>query len=333
MICCKKSNTPLIKRAKEIGVIIYTLKISKIINFDIFKLLRIIKEENVSLINAHAFGCMFTAHTVAIISRKNLIFSPHTIDMYNQFIFFFFKKTWALLSRFCKAIIVVSKKDKETLIARKIGRPDNIFTIYNTIKENSYRDKREHFNLKKTYNIDEDKKVIIQIGHLTRQKDPFAFLQIAEKINKERNDFHFMLIGDGNLKEKLLDYCQNNHINNVTFTGRVTNSADFFNQADLIVLTSLWEGLPYVLIEALFYGLTGVVSNVNGNGVIFIHGETGFTAPPKDIQTFKRYIYELIENDSLRKKFINNGQELVDKNFIGDTFQKETISVFTKSLT
>lgn len=104
-------------------------------------------------------------------------------------------------------------------------------------------------------------------GRICYQKNPALFNQIAETMP----DVRFLWIGDGELKDEL-------SAENVEISGWVDRKTALTKSmsADVFVLTSLWEGLPISLLEAMYMKKPCVVSNVIGNHDVIHNGENGF---------------------------------------------------------
>jgi len=130
---------------------------------------------------------------------------------------------------------------------------------------------------------------VFTLGRISYQKNPALFNKIAEKMP----DTKFLWVGDGELKNELTS-------KNIEITGWVTRE-DALNasvNADVFLLTSLWEGLPISLLESMYMKKLCVVSNVIGNRDVIKNGENGFVCDSLD---------EFV--DAIN----SNSKELVDK--------------------
>jgi glycosyltransferase involved in cell wall biosynthesis len=106
----------------------------------------------------------------------------------------------------------------------------------------------------------------------------------------------------------------------VTFTGYQSPAqvAEWLAKADVLVLPSLAEGVPVVLMEAMAAGLPVVAANVAGVGELVEHGVSGFLVPPGDTQALVGPIGELLDDPELRGRMGRAGRETVVKNFALD---------------
>lgn len=122
---------------------------------------------------------------------------------------------------------------------------------------------------------------IFTLGRICYQKNPALFNSIAEKMP----DTKFLWIGDGELREELKS-------KNIEITGWVNREEALKRSmnADVFVLTSLWEGLPISLLEAMYMRKLCVVSNVIGNRNVIHNGENGYVCD--SVEDFVKTIEE-----------------------------------------
>jgi glycosyltransferase involved in cell wall biosynthesis len=112
---------------------------------------------------------------------------------------------------------------------------------------------------------------------LDRMIDAFAAVHAAEPRSI------LLIAGDGPLEDRLHDQVAKLALSDaVGLLGRRDDVPALMNAADGYIMTSLWEGMPMVLLEAAASGLPAVATNVAGNADVVVHGETGFLVPPRD---------------------------------------------------
>jgi glycosyltransferase involved in cell wall biosynthesis len=122
---------------------------------------------------------------------------------------------------------------------------------------------------------------ILAVGNLKQQKDYATLLAAFKRVRNQANA-HLYIVGDGPLRAELEALREELELNkDVTFCGAVADPSSFYQTADLMVLSSLYEGLPTVLIEALSYGLPIVSTDCpSGPREILSDGEFGKLVPP-----------------------------------------------------
>lgn len=125
--------------------------------------------------------------------------------------------------------------------------------LYN-FDENIRAEYRRQLNL-------ENKKVIIQVGRLTEQKNPLFTLEIFKTLSEADSKFYMLFVGDGNLRKDCEERVEKLGIkDSVAFLGNRTDVPDLLLCADLFLLPSLTEGLGIVYIEAQAAGLPCIAS-------------------------------------------------------------------------
>lgn len=138
---------------------------------------------------------------------------------------------------------------------------------------------------------------VIGIGRLTSQKNPLAFKCIALKLRNM--PIKFVWVGDGELRTEIEKppYPDNLHI-----TGWLSRQevVKLLKTSDVLVMTSLWEGMPLALIEAHCSGVPGVTLNVEGCKDIIEHAKTGFLC--ESIDQIAARILELYHDPAQLKK-------------------------------
>ncbi|WP_034920704.1 glycosyltransferase [Gillisia sp. CAL575] len=151
-----------------------------------------------------------------------------------------------------------------------------------------------------------EKKHIIHIGGFSFEKNHQGLLDIFELLSKERNDIHLHLIGDGPLKADVeLLAAQRNLLDKITFYGFVNDPLSYLQSGDILVLPSIIEGLPGVILEAMLCKTPVVAFNVGGISEV-LNTATGSLIIPGDNTSFVNAIIETLKqpnSDQLEKAY------------------------------
>lgn len=148
-------------------------------------------------------------------------------------------------------------------------------------------------------------KKVIAIGRYTQQKG-FDLLLDAINLLKERiNEWTFELIGDGEqkslLEEKVKFYGLGKIVKLLPPTSDIQS---IYHSASIYVMSSRWEGLPMVLIEAQSCGLPIVSFDCPEGPSLLVHdGKDGYLVPPNDIQALSEKLLDLMNDESKRSRF------------------------------
>ena len=229
---------------------------------------------------------------IKVIVRANASSSIWASNIYKKFIF-----KW--IFRFADDVIVNSKDlEKEffkkfDIKAKLIYNPLNTKEIINLSKKKSYID---DFKKKKYLKI-------INIGRLTYQKDQFTFLKALNLI-KQKIKFKALILGSGPNKKNLQDFIIQKKLTNfVKIINYTKNPFPVLKNADIFILTSLYEGLPNVILEALVLKKPVISTNCQtGPREILENGKNGTLFKVGD---YKSLAIHLLKFKRDKKKYQN----------------------------
>jgi glycosyltransferase involved in cell wall biosynthesis len=123
-------------------------------------------------------------------------------------------------------------------------------------------------------------------------------------------------VGDGSCRRNLEAQTGELGLNrNVKFVGFQANMPDWLALADLVVLPSLYEGLPLIAIEALAAGRAMVATNVDGTCEVVVNEKTGLIVPPRDSGALAYAILRMLDNPSFRRGCGQAGRMWVEEQF------------------
>jgi len=161
-----------------------------------------------------------------------------------------------------------------------------------------------------------DASVILTIGRLERQKGISFFLQAAREVLREFSQAHFLIVGEGPDKAKLISLVRNLGIEKaVRFLGFRDDVPEIMAAADIFVLASLWEGMPNVVLEAMASGKPVVGTRVEGTDELVISGETGLLVPPADAKALARDIRRLLQEPVLARRMGQAARKRVKEHY------------------
>lgn len=216
-----------------------------------------------------------------------------------------------MMARFSSKLITVSDLDAAKGLGERIGTPGLYVTIRSAIDFDRFRNYDCHFvnSLRDKY---EGKRIIGTIGRLTEQKNILDFVRIAQKLLEKRNDLHFIIVGDGPQRKTVEKFIGNCGLQeHIILVGTRYDIQNFMHTFDVLVLTSLWEGLPRVIPEAMYCGVPVVANNVDGVAEIIENGVNGFATAPYDLDGSCHSIERLLDDIEYRGRIIKNAHGTV----------------------
>jgi colanic acid/amylovoran biosynthesis glycosyltransferase len=172
---------------------------------------------------------------------------------------------------------------------------------------------------------------IISVARLEKVKNLDVLIRACSILKRKKFDFECLIIGDGSERinlDKLIK--ELNLSNEVKLLGNKTQEevVEYLSRAKLLVLPSKSEGWPNVFTEAWACRVPVIGSNVMGIPYILQDGEDGFLVEPDDIDALVEKIEILFTNESLRKKFVENGYKKAFAQFNIDTESSKLLAIW-----
>lgn len=170
--------------------------------------------------------------------------------------------------------IVCVSEQAEKAFSEKFGEGYPLVTRYNIMDVDRIRE------MSQAEVVTKNEFTIVSVGRLCEAKNYFMLMDAVSILNQRRRKLQCCIVGDGNLKEELINYKESLNLNNVTFTGAKQNPYPYMKAADLYVSSSIYEGLSTTTIEALILGLPCVVTDCTGmKNILGENGEYGKIVP------------------------------------------------------
>jgi glycosyltransferase involved in cell wall biosynthesis len=128
-----------------------------------------------------------------------------------------------------------------------------------------------------------DRPVLLSVGRFEPEKDHAGLLRAFEALRRTTPEAVLLLVGRGDLEAEVQRQAQSLELGDgVRFLGTRDDVPALMNAADVFVMSSWWEGLPLVLLEASAVGLPIVATDVGGNAEIVAHEVSGLIVPPRE---------------------------------------------------
>ena len=220
-----------------------------------------------------------------------------------------------ITARITTVFVTVSESDREEGIAKGIFKGDDVTLIRSGIDIKRFCDLScDKISLREKLGVDRESPVVAMVACFKPQKAPLDFVRVAKVVLDERRDARFFLVGDGRLRpqvETLLD--QLKITDKVLLLGWRRDIPEIMHSSDILLLTSLWEGLPRVLPQAMASGIPVVATSVNGSPEAVKDGLNGYLLPPGDVEGMARKILYLINHPGEARAMGQKGRELVEE--------------------
>lgn len=160
------------------------------------------------------------------------------------------------------------------------------------------------------------KPLVVSIGNLKPQKNPLDFVAVAQKVSGELPDAEFLFIGEGPLRRRMeFQIIASGLSHRFALPGWRRDAAQWLAAADVFVMTSLWEGLPRALVEALRSGLPAVCYAADGVRDVLEDGVNGYCVPLGDVARAADRVVALLKDPALREKLGKNAAASIGPEF------------------
>ncbi|MCM8766757.1 MAG: glycosyltransferase family 4 protein [Candidatus Omnitrophica bacterium] len=270
--------------------------------------------------------------SIVIHTIHGLPFHPYQNKLLN-FIYIFAEK---VAYPFTDHFICVGQIMKEKSLKAKIGKEEDYTVIYSGFEVEKYIESMKKRDiLREKYGISKNEKVIGMIGRLFYLKGQNYLIEAFKEVSKRHPEAKLIFVGDGILRKELEDYAKKNNIQGkVIFTGLVPPEKipEYVSIMDILVHTSLREGLPRAVAQGLAGGKPVVAFDVDGAKEIVINWKTGFIVPPEDVELLKEKIIYLLENSEISAKMGKEGQKLIMQLFPVGKMVDEIEKIYVKFL-
>ena len=282
-------------------------------------LYKLFKEEDFTIIHTHSSKAGLLARLAAVLNKTPIVI--HTIhgfafnDFMNGLKKNFFIYLEKLLAKWTDVLITVSNLNKKKIIDLNIAHENKIKNIYSGIDLSLFTNKRND-DFRKELNLENDHLLLGSVGRLSDQKDPITMIEAFGIISKPFPNAHLALVGDGELKGKILEKIDQLKLDGkVHLTGNKNNPWSVYHSMDLFIMSSIYEGLGRSITEALSCGVPVVCTDVEGVPEIVRDNITGILVPPKDSNKLADGIIRTLNDMETAKKMAEEGRRFVNDNF------------------
>jgi glycosyltransferase involved in cell wall biosynthesis len=239
---------------------------------------------------------------------------------------------YRLSAKWVDGLIAVSPEVKTAMLATLALPAEKIAVINNGVDPRRYRAIADRQLVRRRLGLAEGDRAVVVVATLKEQKGHRYLIDAASAILPEFPDAHFLIIGDGELRQALEAQIAAHHLeNNVHLLGTRHDVPALLAAADMFVLPSLWEGLPMALVEAMAAGLPVVATEVSGTRQVMVDGETGLLVPPGEITPLVRAISLLLADPARAAIMGAAGRQRVESLFGARRQTAEHLALFAQA--
>ena len=304
------------------------------------KLYRLMRKLKPDIVHTHTAKAGALGRLAAIMNKVPIrihTFHGHVFHSYfGRFRTRIFITIEKILAKFTDRIVVISQNQlKDVRDTYRIARGDKFSVIPLGLNLGPFMSPQKKDGIRKRLLIDEETLLVGIVGRLTEVKNHRMFLKAAERVRQLAPGIkvRFLIVGDGKLKQSLEAYANELGLKDfVIFAGWTGNIETVYKDLDVICLTSLNEGTPISLIEAMASGKAVIATDVGGVRDVVIDNETGLLSPSGDTEGFARNLLSLLADADRRKNIGEKARASVYEKFSGERLLKDMESLYEEEL-
>ena len=310
-------------------------------------LAEVIRKHNIDVVQTHLLGSLhfltlglpwFTNLRVVLWTIHNVDFLPSE-RKYSRYRWLLGPKRlvhrllYRLASYSISGFIAVSDMVSESMVKQIGPIQDKITVICNGVDVRRYEQEVDTHSVRQRLGLGTEARLIATVGTLKEQKGHCHLIDAAHEIVPQHPDWHFLLIGDGGLREGLQAQARElGLLDNIHFLGNRHDVPELLASSDLFVLPSLWEGLPMALIEAMAASKAVVATAVSGTIQVVVPNETGLLVPPGDARPLAQAIEQLLTDPMQIQVMGASGKRRVEEGFSAQRQATEHLELYNRLL-
>lgn len=313
------TKNDLVPRLKEADVPVVCCPIKNLSDgFGLFRLVRLLKERDVDVLHCHLpYAGVIGRLAAKLAGVSAVVYTEHNVTkMYHPITAMLNRATY----RFDDVTIAVSETVAKSFNDGWWGRPRRVKVIPNGIDLSRIgEDGRSVQAIRDSLGIKHENSVVGNVANLRPEKGHTYLLESAKLVIEAHPDVTFVVVGGEKtpgILESLRERAGKLGIHDrVVFTGSRQDATDLMRTFDLFVLSSLFEGLPVALLEAMALGVPPICTAVGGIPEVISNGVNGFLVEPERPDLLARRMIQVLEDSNLRSDMAQNARKTIASRF------------------
>ncbi len=297
------------------------------------ELKKIINENNYEIIHCHTpVGGVLTRLAARKARKKGtrVIYTAHGFHFYkgapllNWLIYYPIEK---ICSRWTDTLITINTEDYE-FAKKRLRKCKDIQLVHGVGLDTSRFDKelteQEKIEKRKELGINKDDLVFSYVAELNKNKNQILLINTIKELKKEMTNVKLLLVGQGPLYEEYQGIIKENNLeDNIKLLGRREDINEILSITDIYLASSLREGLPVNIMEAMYKGVPVIAKYNRGHRELISNNKNGFLVD--NYKEMKEKIKLLLINDKLSIDLKNNYKKVIDKYEVNNVINEMNI--------
>ena len=289
---------------------------------------KIVKMEDIKIIHAHWIipqGFVAVLYKKFIKKNIKILVTTHGADILgDEYSINSYVRDFLVQFIFKNIDELTTNSSYNKNLLRQLGYSKKIHSLPMGVDTKFFSPTNKDLRLKDKYKINGD--IILYVGSIIERKGIRYLIKAIPNIISKYPNIVLLVIGEGNLKQELIDICfELKIIDNVKFLGFISEERkpEYFASADIFAFPSLSEGLGVVILEAMSSGLITVVSDLPVFNDMIIDNVTGFIVKKRSSEQLSEKIINILDNKNSFSQLKKNARSLVISNFDWDTISQK----------
>lgn len=323
MICVylkdeKDTSFNITRRAKEKKLSFYEIIERRRVDWHaIRKIVNLLKKRQIDILHCHDYKSDILGFFISRVCSVKLVTTIHgwiRRDLKEKIYVWLDEK----FLRYFDKIICVSEVMKKYLLDIGIAQ-EELIMIHNAIDAEDFKNDERIQDIRNKLSIPKDVPIIGAIGRLSKEKDLESLLLVIKNITSQIKNIRCLIVGEGSEEENLSLLTEKLGIDrNVFFLGQRDDIKRIYKTIDVLVSTSITEGLSNTILEAQAMEIPVVATDVGGNREIIEDNINGFLYKPKDVDNIARGIITLLLDKNKSSQFTKEGRRKICREFSFD---------------
>ena len=297
--------------------------------FAFFQIIALIRTERPTILHTHTTKAGVLGRIAGGMTGTRVIHTPHGHLFYGYFgkgKERFYVVIERLAARFCERIITISEDERSEYLRRGIGDKKKVVTIYNGIDIGRFPGDGKR--IRRELGLAQQVPMVGFVGRLEEVKGPHLFIDAAMKIGKVYPQAHFLMAGDGPLKDELRK--KGRGVPYLHILGFREDIADCIAALDILLIPSLNDGFNLVAVEAMASSKPIVATAVGGLPEVI--GNGGILIRSGDTSRMAKEAIKLLNSPGLRKEIGARGRKRAEALFSWDVSLQKTLALYHQVL-
>jgi glycosyltransferase involved in cell wall biosynthesis len=313
-VVCIGADGPLSDRYRAMGVPVVRIELRSMYGPTMLsaglRFVRYLRDEHIQIVHAHDMYSNVFATVWARVAGTPVVIASrrwwHSLP--NRKL----RLGNAAAFRMAGAVLANSPQVARSVLETTHLPPGRVWTVTNFADDDAFLPVTPEARLRqrRAWEISDDALVVGCVARLVPVKDHATLVDAFAQVRAEHPNVHLVLIGDGECRSRLEGQVARLGLSGaVTFTGELRGGGNHHRAFDISALTSLSEGFPNSLVEAMAAGIPVVATAAGGNVDAVADGVTGFLVPPGNAGDLALALRRLVESTTLREAFGTAGRD------------------------